>query len=53
MEISIELNKDNNEKYKVKASYNNKVYTKITDSDHLLGSYYMILYKGYPEKKNI
>ena len=44
---------DNESKeYKVKAIWDSTVYAKESESGHLLGFYYLISWKRYPEKKN-
>lgn len=39
--------------YKFEAIDDSEVYAKKLDSGHLLGLYYLILWKDYPNKKNI
>lgn len=47
------INDGNSKKYKVKVICDNKVHAKKLDSDyHLLGLYYLVLWKNYPDKKN-
>ncbi len=49
----LELNKGNNEWYRVKAICDSEVYTKELDSTHhLLGLYCLVLWKGDLEKEN-
>ena len=43
---------NNNKEYKVKSIQNSTVYTKEADG-HLLGLYYLVVWKGYPEEENI
>ena len=51
----IEFNAGNNDsrKYKVKAIWDSAVYTKESESGHLLSLYYLVLWKRYSEKENI
>ncbi len=52
VETAIELDGSNSENYKVNAICDNVVYAKESDSnDHLLGFYYLVLWKGYPKEK--
>ena len=39
-------------KYKVEAIWDSAVYAKESKSGHLPGLYYLVSWKGYPEKKN-
>ena len=39
-------------KYKVEAIRNSEVYARGSESGHLLGLYYLVLWKRYPEEKN-
>lgn len=49
----IELNKSNSKENKVKAICNNKIYAKeLNSSYHLLGLYFLISWKNYPQEKN-
>ena len=41
------------EEYKVKAIWDSAVYARELESGHLPGLYYLVLWKGYPEEKNI
>ena len=43
---------DNSKEYKVKAIWNNIIYTKKLKSGQLAGLYYLITWKGYPKEKN-
>ncbi len=46
-------NEGNGEKYEVEAIRDYAIYAKESDSGHhLLGLYYLILWKGYPEEEN-
>ena len=47
----LEFEPGNDKKYKVEAIWNNAVYAKEADG-YLLGLYYLVAWKGYPEKKN-
>ena len=38
--------------YKVEAICDSAVYAKESESGHLLGLYYLISWKGYPEEEN-
>ena len=38
--------------YKVKAIWDSAVYTRESKSGYLLGFYYLVLWKRYPEKEN-
>ena len=39
-------------KYEVEAIWDNAVYAKKSKSGHLLGLYYLVSWKGYPEEEN-
>ena len=47
----LEFDKGNNKEYKIEIIWDNAVYTKKADR-HLLGLYYLVAWKGYPEEKN-
>ena len=47
-----EFDKDDNKEYKVEAIQDSTVYVKEADV-YLLGLYYLVVWKGYPKKKNI
>ncbi len=51
METAIELNEGNSEEYEVKAICDSAVYIRESES-YLLGLYYLVLWKGYPEEDN-
>ncbi len=51
METTIELDEVDSEEYKVEAICDNAVYVKESEG-HLLGLYYMVLWKDYPEEEN-
>ncbi len=53
METAIELDESDSEEYKVEAIRDGVVYAKKSDSGHhLLGFYYLVLWKGYPKEEN-
>ena len=53
MKTAIKLNEGNSKEYKVKILCDNEIYAKKLDSSyHLLGLYYLVLWKGYFEEKN-
>ena len=53
VETSIELEKDNSKEYEFKAICDSEIYGKKSDcGHHLLGFYYLVLWKSYPEKEN-
>lgn len=45
-------NNDNGKKYKIEAICNNIVYVRESE-DHLLGFYFLVFWKDYPEEENI
>lgn len=47
----IEFKNDNNKEYEVEAICNSKVYNNKSEG-YLLGLYYLISWKGYPEEQN-
>lgn len=47
----LEFEVSNNKEYKVEVIQNSTVYTKKVDK-HLLGLYYLVVWKGYPEEEN-
>ena len=48
-----ELDASNNSgEYKVEAIWNSMVYARKSESGHLLGLYYLVSWKGYPDKEN-
>lgn len=49
----MKLDKNNSKEYEVYAICDSEVYTKELDSGHLLGLYYLVSLKSYPEKENI
>ena len=49
-ELDFETGKS--KKYKVEAIWNSAVYTNKSERGHLLGLYYLLLWKSYLEKKN-
>ena len=51
---NLEFEAEGNKEYKIKAIINSTVYgQKTNNNDQILGPYYLILWKGYLEKKNI
>ena len=50
-ETKLDAGNDSGE-YKVEAIWNNVVYIRESKSDHLPGLYYLVSWKGYPEKEN-
>ncbi len=52
VETAIELDEDNSEEYEVKAICDSEVYAKESDSGQLLGLYYLVSWKDYPEEEN-
>lgn len=51
--FQLELDESNSEEYKVEAIWDSGVYAKESDSGHLSGFYYLVLWKSYPEEENI
>ena len=47
----LDANNDSGE-YKIKAICDSAVYAKESESGHLLGLYYLMSWKSYPEKEN-
>lgn len=47
----LELDKDNNKKYKLKAIHDSEIYAKKLDSSHLLGFYNLVFWKSYLKEK--
>ena len=52
MQLEFE-NNGKGEKYEVERICDNAVYTKELESGQFFGLYYLISWKGFPEKKNI
>lgn len=52
MWLKFEVSNSNNKKYKIEGIWGTIVYIKVLESGYLPGRYYLILQKGYPEKKN-
>ena len=48
----LEFEARDNKEYEVKAIINNAVYGKQANNDKMLGIYYFILWKDYPEEEN-
>ena len=44
---------DDSGEYKLEAIWDSAVYAKKSKSGHLLGLYYLVSWKGYPEEENI
>ena len=44
---------DNSEEYKIEAIWDNAVYANKSESGHLPGLYYLVVWKGYSEEENI
>ena len=51
--MQLEFEAGNNKEYKVKSIWDSAVYAKESITDQLPELYYLILWKGYPEKENI
>ena len=51
LEPEPEFDTGNNKEYKVEAIINSAIYTKEAEK-HLLGLYYLVSWKGYPEEKS-
>ena len=43
---------DDSGEYEVEAIRNSAVYARESESGHLPGLYYLVLWKGYPEEEN-
>ena len=43
---------DDSRKYEVEAIWDNAIYARESKSGHLLGLYYLFLWKGYPKEEN-
>ncbi len=50
--MEFEGNDKKSKEYEVKVIYNSKVHATKSDRDHLLGVYYLVLWKNYPKKEN-
>ena len=48
----MEFDVGNNEEYKVEAIWDSAVYARESESGHIPGLYYLVLWKRYPEKEN-
>ena len=48
----LEFHDNDDKEYEVKAIHDSAVYAKESKSDHLLSLYYLVSWKGYPEKEN-
>ena len=47
-----EFEPGDDKKYKVEAIRDSAVYARKSELDHLLGLYYLVSWKGYPEEEN-
>ncbi len=53
VKTAIKLDEGNSEEYEVEAICDSAIYAKESDSEnHLLGLYYLVSWKGYPEEEN-
>ena len=52
MQLNFELKAGNNKKYEIDSIWDSMIYSKES-IEQLLGLYYLVLWKGYPEEKNI
>ena len=43
---------DDSREYEVEAIWDSAVYTRESESGHLLGLHYLVSWKGYPEEEN-
>ena len=43
---------DENGEYEVETIWDSEVYARESESGHLPGLYYLVLWKGYPEEEN-
>lgn len=48
----LKLDKGDNQEYMFDAICESEIYAKEWDSSHLLGLYYLVLWKSYPKKEN-
>ena len=48
----LELDAEDKKEYKVEAIWDNTVYARESESGHLLGIYYLVSWKRYPEEEN-
>ena len=48
----LDAGNDKSEKYKVEGIWDNAVYSRESESVHLPGLYYLVLWKRYPEEEN-
>ena len=51
-QMKFEADNDDSGKYKLEAIRNSAVYAKESESGHLPGLYYLVLWKGYPKEEN-
>ncbi len=52
MERAIELDEGDSKDYEVEAICDSKAYAKKSDNGQLLGLYYLVSWKSYPEEEN-
>ena len=50
--IQLEFEAGDNGEYAVERICNSMVYAKELEAGHLLGLYYLVLWKGYPKEEN-
>ena len=48
----LEFKPDDDKEYEVEAIRDSAVYARESESGHLLGFYYLVSWKGYPEEEN-
>ena len=48
----LDVGDEDSEEYKVEAIWDSAVYANKLESGHLLGLYYLVAWKGYPEEEN-
>ena len=53
LNFKFEAGDDKDKEYEVDSIWDSAVYTKESATKQLLGLYYLVLWKGYPEEKNI
>ena len=51
-QIEFDTGNDDSGEYEVEAIWDNAVFAKESKSGYLLSLYYLVLWKGYPEKEN-
>ena len=52
-QIEFDTGDNDSREYKVEVIWDSAVYSRESKSGHLSGFYYLVLWKGYPEEKNI